>query len=306
MSNNLENNIDNLNDNEISIGSFISNNIINHEYFNSQNLEGMIFSNLYKNNEINDSNFVGEINEINHKKFNTTQNNMLNDEFIQDDNIYVNEGKNSSESGNNKFESDEISEEQNNLHNKNNYSINDCLEHSNNDNQILENSGSNSNYIMNNIFIKKYYLYKWRTILQEEKITQQKTKYLLYIINIIDIKKRVYLLKKYFNKWHSLFNFNNTKQLNIAIKNNMKELVKRLRDIDDKTKRDKIIKIYEYLGNNYVKIFEDLNDIYKKKEKNYIELNSNQNNRETKFIQNINKMYNKGKKFKFFFNNINK
>ena len=150
MSNNLENNIDNLNDNEISIGSFISNNIINHEYFNSQNLEGMIFSNLYKNNEINDSNFVGEINEINHKKFNTTQNNMLNDEFIQDDNIYVNEGKNSSESGNNKFESDEISEEQNNLHNKNNYSINDCLEHSNNDNQILENSGSNSNYIMNN------------------------------------------------------------------------------------------------------------------------------------------------------------
>ena len=179
-----------------------------------------------------------------------------------------------------------------------------------------------------NIFLKKYYLFKWRNQIKRAEINKIKEKLLKYIIYNYSKKYNFNLLHKYFSRWKLLTDdyfkkINNIKNIE---NNNLKSLIllteEKIVDLNiiflrelirkwrflifaKKIAREKILKMYEVMQKTYCKISEDMYDIDQIKEEKYDILNNNSNEDEKNFIGHIYNLYNSklNPNFKFKYNN---
>ena len=219
-----------------------------------------------------------------------------------------------------------------NKYHLNNYEI---LRNTNNKININENTD-------NNIFLKRYYLFRWRNQVKSISISELKKKILIYIINNISRKSALNMKYKYFSRWKLYTDdyFNNINKLKniqkkgdklkqrkkrllslLSITANIKiefsiiflrELIRKWRFLifAKKMAREKMLKRYEVMQKTYCKMTEEIYDFDRQKEEKYNILNNNNYEDEKKFVEQINKLYNEkhNQKFKFRYNgsNINK
>jgi hypothetical protein len=169
------------------------------------------------------------------------------------------------------------------------------------------------NYKKDNIFTKRYFLYKWREKVKNIKLNEIKRKFLRYVLENISKKNILY---NYFSRWKNILKKSKYKKK--KIKNLIKltyrkvnegqiiflrELIRKWRFLcfAKAMSRDKILKMYEVMQKSYFKMSEDIYDLDKKNKDKYEQLNIIAEEDENAFVDHIKNLYNSkiNNQFKF-------
>ena len=105
-------------------------------------------------------------------------------------------------------------------------------------NEILRRSLSiYENYQNDNLFIKRYYFYRWNNQVKSIEIYELKKRILIYVINTISKKTELKILKKYYTRWKS-FIFKNGLYTKKIAKNKEVKKQKKVKNTDNKFKEN--------------------------------------------------------------------
>ena len=102
-------------------------------------------------------------------------------------------------------------------------------------------------YQKDNLFIKRYYFYKWSNQVKNIELHELKKRILIYVINTISKKSEIKILKKYFTRWKCI-----TKLLIYKNKNN--QIIFTKRKIYMKNNKYSLLKRYFNMESKYEKI----------------------------------------------------